>query len=145
MISAHRTHLSSYLTELLASGRTVFLRDDAVRHIGEQPGAFLDAAESLQRQGRLVNVRRGFYVVVPPQFLSWGVPPPAWYIDELMRHERHPYYVGLLTAAEFHGASHQAVTEFQVVTDKRVPELFVGRSRVAFSYRKDTGGNRRGD
>jgi predicted transcriptional regulator of viral defense system len=137
MISAHRTHLSSYLTELLTSGRTVFRSDEAVRDIGCNAGAFLDAAERLQRQGHLVNVRRGFYVVVPPQFLFWGAPPPAWYIDELMRHEGHPYYAGLLTAAAFHGASHQAVTEFQVVTDKRVPELFVGRSTVAFSYRKD--------
>jgi predicted transcriptional regulator of viral defense system len=137
MISAHRTHLSSYLTGMLASGRAVFLRDEAVRALGCSAGAFLDAAERLQRQGQLVNVRRGFYVIVPPQFLSWGAPPPAWYIDELMRNEGRPYYVGLLTAAAFHGASHQAVTEFQVVTDKKMPELIVGRSRVAFSYRKD--------
>ena len=27
--------------------------------------------------------------------------------------------------------------EFQVVTDKRMPELLVGRSRIAFSYRKN--------
>jgi hypothetical protein len=27
--------------------------------------------------------RQGFCVVVPPQFASWGRPPPAWYIDAL--------------------------------------------------------------
>jgi predicted transcriptional regulator of viral defense system len=137
MISARRTHLSSYLTGLLASGRTVFLRDEAVCDLGSSAGAFLDAAERLQRRGHLVNVRQGFYVVVPPQFLSWGAPPPSWYIDDLMRYEARPYYVGLLTAAALHGASHQAVMEFQVVTDKRLPELVVGRSRIAFHYRKD--------
>jgi predicted transcriptional regulator of viral defense system len=137
MISASRTHLSSYLTGLLSSGRAVFVRDEAVRDLGSSPGAFLDAAERLQRRGHLVNVRQGFYVVVPPQFLSWGAPPPPWYIDELMRREGRQYYVGLLRAAELHGASHQAVMEFQVVTDKRMPELVVGRSRIAFSYRKD--------
>jgi hypothetical protein len=42
----------------------------------------------------LLNPRRGFYVVVPPQYLSWGAPPPSWYIDDLMRHEGHSYYVG---------------------------------------------------
>jgi predicted transcriptional regulator of viral defense system len=136
MISASRTHLSSYLTGLLASGRAVFLRDEAVRDLGSSPGAFLDAAERLQRRGHLVNVRQGFYVVVPPQFLSWGAPPPSWYIDDLMQHEGRQYYVGLLTAAELHGASHQAVMEFHVVTDKKMPELVVGRSRIAFSYRK---------
>jgi predicted transcriptional regulator of viral defense system len=132
-------HLSSYLTGMLASGRTVFLRDEAVRDLGSSPGAFLDAAERLQRRGHLVNVRQGFYVIVPPQFLSWGAPPPSWYIDDLMRYEARPYYVGLLTAAAIHGASHQAVMEFQVVTDKKMPELVVGRSRIAFSYRKDLG------
>jgi predicted transcriptional regulator of viral defense system len=130
-------HLSSYLTGLLSSGRAVFLRNEAVRELGSTPGAFLDAAERLQRRGQLVHVRRGFYVVVPPQYLSWGAPPPSWYIDELMRHEGRPYYVGLLKAAELHGASHQAVMEFQVVTDKRMPELVLGRSRLAFYYRKN--------
>jgi predicted transcriptional regulator of viral defense system len=139
MISANRTHLSSYLTGLLASGRAVFLRDEAVRDLGSSPGAFLDAAERLQRRGHLVTVRQGFYVIVPPQFQSWGAPPPSWYIDELMRHEGPPYYVGLLTAAAIHGAGHQAVMEFQVVADKKMPELVVGRSRIAFSYRKDIG------
>jgi predicted transcriptional regulator of viral defense system len=137
MISTNRAHLSSYLTGLLASGRAVFLRDEAVRDLGSSQGAFLDAAERLQRRGHLVNVRQGFYVAVPPQFLSWGAPPPSWYIDELMRYEGRPYYVGLLRAAELHGASHQAEMEFQVVTDKRMPELIVGRSRIVFSYRKD--------
>src|SRR5271166_6811758 len=63
--------------------------------------------------------------------------PPSWYVDDLMRHEGRPYYVGLLRAAELHGASHQAVMEFQVVTNKKMPELHVGRSRIAFYYRKD--------
>ena len=34
----------------------------------------------------------------------------------LIRFEHCPYYVGLLKAAEMHGATHQAVMEFQVVT-----------------------------
>src|SRR5271169_1395707 len=137
MISEHRTHLSSYLNGLLASGRTVFSRDEAVRDLRTSPGAFLDAAERLQRRGHLVNVRHGFYVVVPPQYLAWGAPPPPWYIDELMRHEGRPYYVGLLKAAELHGATHQAVMEFQVITDKRLPKIHAGRSIISFLYRKD--------
>jgi AbiEi antitoxin C-terminal domain len=119
------------------TGRAVFSRDEAVRDLGSSPGAFLDAAERLQRRGRLVNARQGFYVVVPPQYLSWGAPPPSWYLDDLMRHEERPYYVGLLRAAELHRASHQAVMEFQMVTDKRMPELIVGRSKLAFYYRNN--------
>jgi hypothetical protein len=75
--------------------------------------------------------------VVPPQYLSRGAPPPSWYIDDLMRHEGHSYYVGLLKAAELRGATHQAVMEFQVVTDKRIPKIHAGRSIISFVYRKD--------
>jgi len=56
-----------------------------------------------------------------------------------MHKEDEPYYVGLLKAAELHGASHQAVMEFQVVTAKRMPKIRAGRNLIAFYYRKDMG------
>jgi predicted transcriptional regulator of viral defense system len=137
MLERRRTAFSSYLTRLLAEGRVVITRPEAQAELGTGPGAFLDAAERQQKHGYLISPRRGFYVIVPPQFLSWGAPPPSWYIDDLMRHEGRPYYVGLLKAAELHGASHQAVMEFQVVTDKRMPKIRAGRSSIVFYYRKD--------
>jgi len=110
---------------------------EARKAIGASVGAFLDAAERQQRKHHLVSPRQGFYVIVPPQYLAWGGPPPPWYIDDLMRNEDCPYYVGLLKAAELHGATHQAVMEFQVVTNKRLPQLRIGRSVVIFYFRKE--------
>src|ERR1700681_3814577 len=132
-----RLSLSSYMTDLQSAGRGVFSRDAAVAALGVPPRCFLKAAERQQRRHALFNPRHGFYVVVPPQYLSWGAPPPTWYIDDLMQHEGHPYYVGLLKAAELHGATHQAVMAFQVITDKRLPKIRAGRSAIAFYYRKD--------
>ena len=137
MIHDRRSTLSSYASRLLSEGRIVFSAGEAESALGISRGAFLDAAERLQRRKHLVRPRRGFYVVVPPQYASWGAPPPSWYIDDLMRHEGRPYYVGLLKAAELHGATHQAVMEFQVVTDKRLPKIHAGRALIAFYYRKD--------
>jgi predicted transcriptional regulator of viral defense system len=137
MDSAQRTAFSSYMTRLLSTGRVVFSAEEARKALGISHGALLDAAERQQRKKHLVSPRRGFYVIVPPQYLSWGAPPPPWYIDDLMHHEGRPYYVGLLKAAELHGATHQAVMEFQIVTDKRLPKIRVGRSAVAFYYRKN--------
>ncbi len=137
MILEERKSLPAYLDGLMSSGQIVFSRREARQALGVSQGALLDAAERLQKQNRLVSPRHGFYVVVPPQYLSWGAPPPGWYIDDLMRHEGHPYYVGLLKAAELHGATHQAVMEFQIVTDKRIPRIPVGRSVLSFYYRKD--------
>jgi predicted transcriptional regulator of viral defense system len=138
VLEAPRT-LSAYLDERLSSGKVVFLRAEALKALSIKRGAFLDAAERLQKQGRLLCPRQGFYVIVPPQYLSWGAPPPAWYMDDLMRHEERRYYVGLLKAAELHGATHQAVMEFQIVTDKRMPRITAGRSILSFYYRSRIG------
>ena len=130
-------NLASYLVGRLAAGRLVFSREEAQAALGMSRGAFLDAAEKLQKRDRLLNVRHGFYVIVPPQHLNFGSPPPASFIDDMMRHENRSYYVGLLKAAELQGASHQAVMEFQVVTNRQMRDVQAGRSKIAFYFRKD--------
>lgn len=137
MLYDQRSALSGYVSAMLSEGRAVFTAEEAEQALGIGHGAFLDAAERLQRREALLNPRQGFYVIVPPQYASWGAPPPAWYVDALMRREGHAYYVGLLKAAELHGAAHQAVMEFQIVTAKRLPEIRAGRNLIVFYYRKD--------
>lgn len=137
MMTKKRSAFSSYLTERLSEGRVVFTASEAQAELGIGPGALLDAAERQQRRKHLIRLRRGFYVIVPPQFLGWGAPPPSWYIDAMMAHSELPYYVGLLTAAELHGASHQAVMEFQVITNRQLGPIRAGRSNIVFRYRKN--------
>lgn len=137
MVHDQRSALSSHITDLLSQGRVIFTSEEAEQTLGVSRGAFLDAAERLQRRKALLSPRQGFYVAVPPQFASWGAPPPQWYIDALMRHEAQPYYVGLLKAAELHGATHQAVMEFQIVAGKRLPRIRAGRNMIVFYYRKN--------
>ena len=129
--------LAQYVRNLQAEGRITFTDKEALATLGITKNAFLKASARLQKSRHLFNPRQGFYVAVPAQYASWGAPPPAWYIDALMRHEGRPYYVGLLKAAELHGASHQAAMEFQVVTDKQIRNIHAGRSVIAFFYRKD--------
>jgi predicted transcriptional regulator of viral defense system len=132
--------LANYVTTLQSEGRITFTRDEATVALSITQGAFLKAAARLQKRHLLLNPRHGFYVAVPPQVLSWEAPPPAWYIDALMRHEGRPYYVGLLKAAELHGATHHAVMEFQVVTDRQLKKIRAGRSWITFHFRKDMDG-----
>ena len=132
-----RKEFSDYLMHLLSWGRGVFSREQAQKELGISRSAFLKAAERQQRRGRLINPRRGFYVIVPPGRRAWGAPEPSWYIDALMAHVGGTYYAGLLYAAALHGASHQAVMEFQVVTNARLPMKVVGRSSIVFYYRRN--------
>ena len=137
MLHDRRSALARYIADLLSRGETVFTAEEAVTSLGIAHGAFLDAAARLQNRKALLSPRQGFYVAVPSQFGSWGAPPPDWYIDRLMQYEQEPYYVGLLKAAELHGATHQAVMEFQVITAKRLPKIRAGRNLIVFYYRKD--------
>lgn len=137
MMAHPSSSLASYLTDLQSQGRITFTREEALAALGITEGAFLKAAARLQKRRMLLNPRHGFYVAVPPQFLSWGAPPPPWYIDAMMQQGSRAYYVGLLKAAELHGATHHAVMEFQVVTDRQMRRIRAGRSWITFHFRRD--------
>lgn len=77
--------------------------------------------------------RSGFYVIVDPQHRVAGTLPPEWFIDDLMKHMGRPYYVGLLSAAQLHGAAHHRPQEFQVVIPERtVRPIRAGNVLVRF-------------
>lgn len=71
-------------------------------------------------------------MVVPEEYRRSGAPPPDWYIDKLMKECQSDYYLGLLSAAEIHGAAHQRPQEFQVMTDKPRRTIEVSRYRIRF-------------
>lgn len=135
MIYDSRSRVGSFLAHLLATGRIVFTAAEAEQSLQISHGAFLDAVERLKKRHLVLNPRQGFYVVVPPQYAALGAPPADWYVDALMRYEGAPYYVALLKAAELHGATHQAVMAFQVITSKRLPMIRAGRARLVFYHR----------
>ncbi|MHB1615419.1 MAG: type IV toxin-antitoxin system AbiEi family antitoxin [Actinomycetes bacterium] len=58
--------------------------------------------------------------------------PASHFIDPFMRYLGHPYYVGLLSAAEIHGAAHQRPQVFQVITPARLRDRTFGRVRIEF-------------
>ena len=70
MVYGNRSALSTFTSDLLANGRTVFVAQEAEELLGIEHGAFLDSAERLQKRKILLSPRRGFYVVIPPQFTT---------------------------------------------------------------------------
>jgi len=71
-------------------------------------------------------------VIVPPEYRAAGSIPPSWFIRDLMAFFGRPYYVGLLSAGALHGAAHQAPQELQVVTDRALRSIELGRVRIRF-------------
>ncbi len=117
---------------LLSQGRYSFTLAEAEELLGLGQASATAALSRLRRKGDLFSPTRGLYVLVPPEYQSWGAPPADWFIDPLFRHLRKPYYVALLSAAAIHGASHQAPQVFQVMTPTQVRPRDFGRARIRF-------------
>ena len=128
-----RPAMSIWVEQLQARGCYTFTRAQAESETERSFVATQTALRRLKEQGRIASPRRGFYVVVPPEYRSAGSPPASWFIDELTRYLGQPYYVGLLSAAAIHGASHQQPMVFQVVTGKPTREMRAGKVVVRFS------------
>lgn len=124
--------VSTFVDQLQATGTYTFTHADARAALPTSEIAVDNALRRLKKRGRILAPRRGFYVIVPTEYVTAGSPPPSWFIDELMRFLTQPYYVGLLSAAAIHGASHQQPMKFQVVTDRPTREGVAGRSRIDF-------------
>ena len=124
--------LSEWVDRLQSKGRYTFRRDEALSGANMTAEAVGKALLRLTKKGRVAKVKEYFYVIVPIEYASAGAPPGAWFIHDLMDAMGKPYYVGLLSAAAIHGASHQQPQEFHVVTDGYVRPVRVGRVRVRF-------------
>jgi predicted transcriptional regulator of viral defense system len=129
--------LPAYVDRLQQSGRYTFTREEALKTLKLSPVALKHAARRLSHQGRLLSPRRGFFVIVPLEYKSAGSPPPSWFIDQLMKFHRQPYYVGLLSAAALHGAAHQQPQAFQVIVGRQERPTMAGRARIRFILKKN--------
>lgn len=136
-IRRHYAALARWVDALQAKGRYTFTTAEATAALPSSPVAVSLALHRLVKQRRLAHPRRGIYVVVPPEYRALGAPPPSWYIDDIMRSLGRPYYVGLLSAAALHGAGHQQPQELEVMTDRPLRPVTVGKSRIRWITNRD--------
>ena len=128
---------AGYIERLQANGRFVFTTEEATAALGSSVTATRAALRRLKQKGFIADPYRGFHVVVPPAYRRLGCLPAEQFIPELMAHLSEPYYVGLLSAARYHGAAHQAPMVFQVIVPKSRRGIECGGVGVEFIARRD--------
>lgn len=136
IVSPQTLSLSSFVDQLQEEGRYTFTLKEARKLRGRSESGLMVALGRLKRQGRIVSPRRGFFVIVPLEYRRAGSPPASWFIDDLLRYMRQPYYVGILSAAAIHGAAHQQPMVFQVITDRPTRPSRIARIRIEFHMHK---------
>ncbi|RWJ32029.1 type IV toxin-antitoxin system AbiEi family antitoxin [Mesorhizobium sp.] len=137
MKSESRLHARDYISRLAASGHYHFSSAEAQAALGVSADAAKLALNRLAKQGLIASPARSFYVIVPPEYSSLGCLPADQFIPALMKRLGQSYYMGLLSAAQYHGAAHHRPQESQVMVAKSRRPIVCGTVRVAFVVRKD--------
>ncbi len=126
-----------YIETLLSASRYTFTTEEVRAALSLSAPALKVSLYRLAHKKLIASPQRGFYVIVPPEYRSLGCLPAEQFVPSLMNALELPYYAGLLTAAQYHGAAHQRPQEFQVMVGKSRRRIVCGRVRVAFFVRKN--------
>lgn len=129
------SHARDYVIGLAARGRHHFAAREVQTALGTSAAAAKLALSRLTKQGLIASPVRGFHVILPPEYRSLGCLPADQFIPTLMQHLNLPYYVGLLSAAQYHGAAHQRPQGFDVFLARNRRPIHCGRVRVVFRRR----------
>lgn len=111
-------YVENYLTEIQSKGRYSVTLNELKAKFDISEKAILQKIFRLKNKNQLAQVRKEFYVIIPPQYSNRGMVPPTLFINDMMDFLNREYYVGLFSAAALHGAGHQQPMEFQLVTQK---------------------------
>lgn len=118
MAAQNEISINQWLDKLLAKGANGFATEALQQEIPNYSDVAIKRALSrLSAKGKIVSLYKGYYLLLPPQYAFKGILPPQLYLDAFMKYLQRPYYVALLNAAAFHGASHQQPQEYFVMTD----------------------------
>ncbi|MGN8225523.1 type IV toxin-antitoxin system AbiEi family antitoxin domain-containing protein [Gracilimonas sp. BCB1] len=107
MSDTHYEYLDAYLDEMRSRGRFTFTSNEVIEKFHLTENAFKKTIQRLLQKNRVARLRNEFYLIIPPEYASRQTLPLGYFIDDLMKFLERDYYVGLLTAAMYHGAAHQ--------------------------------------
>lgn len=125
-------HLMDYIEGLRKQGKYLFIKKETLQALKVSANALQKSISRLSKKGKVAHLKKGLYQIIPVEYESTGSLPPEWIIGDLMTHLGIPYYIGLLSAAAFHGAAHQAPQIFQVICQKKIPDLTLGKIKICF-------------
>lgn len=130
-------HLQAYLKNIRKEGKRSFTIKDIIKQFHVSDNHARVALHRLLKTGDVISPARGFYVIVPPEYQPHGSIPAEELVPLTMEYMEAHYYVSLLSAGLFYGATHQKPAQFQVISDKRIkhPSIF-GDVEIDFIYKK---------
>ncbi len=87
-----------------------------------KPTSLHGALRRVQEHEEIINICPEGWVIAPALMKgksAYPLPHPCWYVDAMMKHLRHPYYVGFARAASLWGGGHRRSYVVSVVSTAR--------------------------
>jgi predicted transcriptional regulator of viral defense system len=129
-------YLSKYMVEVRAQGRYSFTINEVQEQIAVSSLSLTRSLSRLKQRNEIALIRKGFYVIIPPEYSKQGMLPPYLYIDDLMKFLEKSYYVGLSSAAAMYGAAHQQPMGYTVITQTPSPRN-IEKLKIDFFAKKE--------
>ncbi len=99
--------VSEYIKQLQSFEEYSFSTEEAIENASKDSIAVKREISRLTEKKEILNLRKGFYLIIPPRYSSSEKLPIQLYAEKLFKYLERKYYVGLYAAAKIHGASHQ--------------------------------------
>ena len=131
-------YLEYYIDTVRAKGRYGFTINEIKDKFDISDKAIHQNLYRLKTKKRIVQVRQGFYTILPAEYAIQGMLPTNLFIDDMMNMLHKKYYVGLISAAAIHGASHQQSMETFIITEKpALRDIKNKKLKINFFVKKD--------
>lgn len=110
--------VSNYIKQLLSHEEYSFSLDELTANLQKSETSIKSELSRLIAKKEIVNLRKGFYLIITPRYSSAQKLPVQLYCAKLFKYLNRNYYVALFSAAKFHGASHQQVQRDYIINEK---------------------------
>jgi predicted transcriptional regulator of viral defense system len=102
-------NVTEYIKKLQSDEEYSFSTKELIDYSGKNELSVKRELSRLTKKKDIVNLRKGFYLIIPPRYSVSGKLPVQLYSNKLFNFLEREYYLGFYTAAKIHGASHQQV------------------------------------
>ncbi len=110
--------VADYIKQCLSIEEYSFSLNELQTVLDKSETSITSELSRLIEKKTIVNLRKGFYLIIPPRYSKQGQVPIQLYIEKLFKYLNRNYYLGFYSAAKFHGASHQQTQRDYLMTEK---------------------------
>lgn len=108
--------IAKYIKELLSYEEYAFSWKEVRKNSDKSDTSIKRELSRLVEKKEIINLRKGFYLIIPPRYSKQGQIPVQLYVAKLFKYLNRKYYLSFYSAAKFHGASHQQIQRDYIIT-----------------------------